>query len=349
MADAPPRRATVTRRMRERDGQGGTLDLEAIVADGVPTILKGAARDWPLVRAGLESAQGAADYLLRFYGGKPVVGYTGAPEIGGRFHYDADVKGMNFRSARVPLDAFLADIIAQREAARPPALYIGSTDLDGYFPGLRADNAFAPANGLFERHPPLASIWIGNRTIAAAHWDMANNAAVCVVGHRRFTLFPPEQVANLYPGPLAPTPGGQVVTMVDLAAPDLERFPRYAEAAAAGEVAELEPGDVLVYPALWWHQVEARDAFNVLVNFWWNAAPDFMDTPMTTLLHAMLALRDRPEHEKAAWRAMFDYYIFGDPARPAAHLPPAAHGPLAPLDDRMARQLRALVMGKLNR
>ena len=137
--------------------------------------------------------------------------------------------------------------------------------------------------------------------------------------------------------------------MVDLAAPDLDRFPRYAEAAAAGEVAELEPGDVLVYPALWWHQVEARDDFNVLVNCWWNAAPDFMDSPMTTLLHAMLALRDRPAHEKAAWRAMFDYYIFGDPAQPGAHLPPGARGPLAPLDATAARQLRALVMGKLNR
>jgi hypothetical protein len=102
---------------------------------------------------------------------------------------------------------------------------------------------------------------------------MSNNIAVCAVGHRRFTLFPPDQVANLYPGPLEPTPGGQVVSMVDFDAPDFDHHPRFRDALAAAQVAELEPGDVLVYPALWWHQVEALDPFNVLVNYWWNAAP----------------------------------------------------------------------------
>jgi hypothetical protein len=341
--------AEVTRRTRERDGRGVAPDLAAIVAEDVPTILKGAAHDWPLVQAGLESSENAMAYVRRFDAGRSVVGYTGDPAIRGRFHYNDDATGMNFRGGRVTLDAFLTQIAAHHGDADAPAFYIGSTDLDAYFPGFRTENDLGAAGDLFAQHPPLASIWIGNRTVAAGHWDMSNNAAVCAVGHRRFTLFPPDQVANLYPGPLAPTPGGQVVTMVDLAAPDLERYPRYVEAAAAGEVAELEPGDVLVYPALWWHQVEACDDFNVLVNYWWNAVPDFMDTPMTTLLHAMLALRDRPAHEKDAWRAMFDYYIFGDPARPAAHLPAAAQGPLAPLNERMARQLRALVMGKLNR
>ena len=140
---------------------------------------------------------------------------------------------------------------------------------------------------------------------------MSNNLACCMVGRRRFTLFPPDQIANLYPGPLEPTPGGQVVSMVDFRAPDFDRFPRFRDALDAAEVAELEPGDVLFYPAMWWHHVEALDPFNVMINYWWNASPAFMDTPMTTLLHALLSLRDRPEHEKAAWRALFDYYVFG--------------------------------------
>lgn len=349
MADAAPARIAVTRRTRERDGTGAAPDLAAIIAEGVPTILKGAARDWPLVRAGLESPECAVDYLLRFHGGQPVVGYTADPAARGRFHYNADATALNFRGERVAFDVFVARMLDQRGMPDAPALYIGSTDLDTFFPGFRADNELKPSGNLFAQHPPLASIWLGTRTVAAAHFDMSNNAACCAVGHRRFTLFPPEQVANLYPGPLAPTPGGQVVTMVDFGAPDLDLYPNFAEAAAAGEVAELEPGDLLVYPALWWHQVEALDDFNVLVNYWWNAAPDFLDTPMTTLLHAMLALRDRPEHEKAAWRAMFDYYIFGPPERPAAHLPAAARGPLAPLDAMGARQLRALIQRQLNR
>jgi len=67
------------------------------------------------------------------------------------------------------------------------------------------------------------------------------------------------------------------------------------------------------------------------------------------LLHAMLSLRDRPAHEKEAWRAIFDYYIFGPGERPAAHLPAPGRGPLASLDPVAARQLRALIQRQLNR
>ena len=178
---------------------------------------------------------------------------------------------------------------------------------------------------------------------------MSNNIACCAVGRRRFTLFPPDQISNLYPGPLEPTPGGQVVSMVDLRAPDLERYPRFANALAAAVVADLEPGDVLVYPALWWHNVEALDRFNVLINYWWNPSPRFMDTPMNTLLHALISLRDRPDTEKAAWREMFDYYVFGPADRAGAHLPEAARGVLGPLDASEARRLRATLLNRLNR
>jgi hypothetical protein len=140
-----------------------------------------------------------------------------------------------------------------------------------------------------------------------------------------------------------------VVSLVDFRAPDLTRFPDFPKAVAAAQVADLGPGDAVVYPALWWHHVEALDPFNVLVNYWWNDAPAFMDTPMNTLLHALLSLRDRPAAEKAAWRALFDYYVFDDAGRAAAHLPEAARGPLAPLDDIAARRLRGDLLRKLNR
>jgi hypothetical protein len=338
------------RAVRALDGApAGAVDLSALIDAGEPVILRGLTRDWPLVRAGLRSAEAVAQELRRFDAGHEVVAYVGAPSIGGRFHYDAAGTAMNFAAERMRLDAFLSRVLDARDAADAPALYLGSTDIDSWLPGLRGENDIAPADGTFERHPPLASIWIGNRTVAATHHDMSNNMAVCVAGRRRFTLFPPEQVANLYPGPLARMPGGQVVSMVDVAAPDLARFPRYADALAAAQVAELEPGDVLIYPALWWHNVEALASFNVLVNYWWNAAPAFLDTPMDALMHAMLSLRDRPDAEKEAWRAMFDYYVFGDAARPAAHLPAAAQGPLAPLDANAARQLRAYLLHRLNR
>jgi hypothetical protein len=324
---------------------------EALVAEDRPVLFKGAAADWPLVKAGLASADEAAALLVEGWAGQPVVVYRGAPEIEGRFAYTPAVDGFNFAASREPLDAVLNEILALRGRADAPAIYVGSTDLGIYFPGLAeaVPLDLAGVHPMLAEHPGLASVWLGNKTTATCHYDDTHNIAVCAVGRRRFTLFPPEQAANLYPGPLEPTPGGQVISMVDFAAPDLERHPRFAEALDAAQVAEMQPGDVLVYPAMWWHHVEALAEFNVLVNFWWNAVPGYVDSPQVTLLHAMLSLRGRPEGEKAAWKALFDYYVFGEAETARAHLPEHIHGALAPLDETLARRLRAQVTKRLQR
>ncbi|HSG33975.1 MAG TPA: cupin-like domain-containing protein, partial [Sphingomonadaceae bacterium] len=83
--------------------------------------------------------------------------------------------------------------------------------------------------------------------------------------------------------------------------------------------------------------------------YWWNPVPAFVDTPQTTLLHALLSLRDRPESEKRSWKALFDYYVFGPAGRAAEHLPDHAQGSLAPLDEPKARRLRAQLLNRLNR
>ncbi|PHR92801.1 MAG: cupin [Robiginitomaculum sp.] len=325
------------------------LPVDELIQAGVPVILKGVARDWPLVRHGLSSPKRAMDYLKSFYNGKPVIKFSGSPEIEGRFFYNEDVSGLNFTSERIPLDQFLDQVEANLENAHAPSFYVGSTDLNVYLPGLRDENDLALAEDVLEHHDPLVSIWLGNRTCASAHYDFSNNIAGCMVGRRRFTMFPPEQVHNLYPGPLEPTPGGQVVSMVDFKNPDFEKYPKFKEAIAAGQVADMEAGDMLFIPSMWWHQVESLASFNILINYWWNTAPSYIDTPQTTLLHALLSLRDRPEAEKQAWRELFEYYVFGPSTKAGAHLPEAARGNLGPMDEMKARRLRALLLNRLNR
>jgi hypothetical protein len=338
------------RRTRVIEGMdAATLPIAELIADGRPAILRGIARDLPLVTAGLQSPEAAVAWLGRFDVGRPVTAYVGDPAIGGRFGYTEELTALNFARERGGLNDYLDRILAGLHDVEAPAIYIGSTDIDLYLPGLREQAVLPFGDTEVIQHPPLVSIWIGNRTTARAHFDMSNNIAVTMVGHRRFTLFPPDQVANLYPGPLDLTPAGQVVSMVDFDAPDLERHPRFADALAAAEVAEMEPGDALIYPALWWHQVEALDPFNVMINYWWNTSPSFMDTPQNTLLHALLSLRDRPQHEKRGWQALFEYYIFGPADRAGAHLPEAARGSLGPIDELQARRLRAQLLNRLNR
>ena len=314
-----------------------------------PVVLKGLVSKWPLVNAGRQSSEDAIAYLNSFYNGKTVGTFYGEPDIEGRFFYNDDLTGLNFESRRSPLDEVLAGIQRHLDDERPPSVYVGSTTIDACLPGLRHDNDLLFNDEMFADTAPLASIWIGNRTLASAHYDAPNNMACCAVGHRRYTLFPPQQIWNLYPGPLDPTPGGQAVSMVDFANPDFGRYPRFRDALEAAQIVDLEPGDALFYPSMWWHQVEAFDPFNVMINYWWNTSPKFMGTPMNVLKHALLSLRDRPEHEKTAWKHVFDYYVFGSPERPREHLPEQAHGELGPIDELKARRLRAELLNKLNR
>jgi hypothetical protein len=331
-------------------GDLSMVDFRSLTEAGEPVLLKNLTGQWPVTQAASQSDQSAADYLLRFYAGHPVTVYKAAAEAAGKFFYNADGTGFNFVSGQLPLNQILNMVMPSQGAPSNEALYIGSTDLDHFFPGFGVENNLQlDPLGEYGR-PVMGSIWIGNQTVATAHFDISNNIACCVAGRRRFTLFPPDQIANLYPGPLEPTPAGQVVSMVDLFNPDLERFPGFAVAMENAQIAEMEPGDVLVYPAMWWHQVEALSPFNILVNYWWNAVPAHFDTPMNTLQHALLSLRDRPEYEKAAWRELFDYYVFGDPETPRRHLPGHMHGELAPMDDTaVARRLRAKLLNRLNR
>ena len=303
-----------------------------------PVVLRGFAADWPVVGAGREGGAAVAAYLKGFDNGAPVEAYVGPPEIGGRFFYSDAERAGNFERRPGAISAILDEILALGDQADPPAIYVGSTATPRVLPG------FAEAND----HDLLAvpvepRLWFGNATTAQTHYDMADNIAVVVAGRRRFTLFPPEQTANLYVGPLDFTLAGQPVSMVLLEAPDLDRYPRFAEAARHGLSAELEPGDAIYIPTAWWHHVRSLDRLNVLVNYWWRDMPPEVGTPFAVLLHGLLAVRHLPAPQRAAWRAIFDHYLFEANGDPAAHLPDDRKGVLGPLTPRLARNIRAFL------
>ena len=333
--------------MRELTGlRPDRLPLDDLLASAEPCVLRGLVSDWGITRVGLRSDHEAMDYIQSFYNGKTVSASYGGPEISGRLFYAEDFSKLNFDSKRAQLNDVLDQIKATLNDERPPTIYMGSTLIDGFLPGFRKDNdlGFA-AHGI----DPPPSIWIGNRTVASCHYDSPNNIACCVVGTRRFTLFPPEQVFNLYPGPLEPTPGGQAISLVDFAKPDFEKYPRFRAALAAGQFAEVGPGDAVFIPSMWWHHVQGLSAFNALVNYWWTSMPAYIPTPMNALYHAIWTMRDRPENEKRAWKQIFDYYVFGPAGLAGEHFPENARGVLGPITDDQARFIRAMLINKLNR
>jgi hypothetical protein len=308
-----------------------------------PVVMRGLVGDWPAVAAARAGDEAIVDYLVGCRPARPVQAIAARPEEKGRFFYNAELTGLNFIQGRGKLEDFLRDLLAARASERPPAMAVQSEIVPQVMP------AFAEAN----RMPLLAGvaprIWIGNRIHVAPHYDIKENLACCVAGRRRFTLFPPGQLANMYPGPFELTPAGTPVSMVDPAAPDLARYPKFAEAWATARQTELEPGDVLYIPYTWWHGVESLEPVSILVNYWWNEAPEGVAPPYDALLHAILAYRHLPPDDRAIWRMMLDHYVFDANGDPAEHLPEHARGIMGPASPGLFARLRGSLKEMLAR
>jgi hypothetical protein len=330
--------------IREVTGVDPRALPDEVLESGEPLVVRGLAAHWPIVRAARESAVSATAYLRRFYGGMKVTVLSAAPQFQGRFFYNEDLTGFNFRRGKILLDAVFSDLERASQEADPPAIYVGSTAIDELLPGFRAENDLN-----FGGRDPFAGIWMGNRTRIAAHFDLPTNLACVVAGRRRFTLFPPEELENLYVGPLEFTPAGQAISLVDFARPDFVRFPRFAEALKRARVVELAAGDAVLIPSLWWHHIEALDSFNVLVNYWWRRSPQYLDSPFGALMLTLMTVRDLPPEQRTAWQEIFRHYVFEAGADTAAHIPPAGRGALGPLDAEAARAVRAAILARLNR
>ncbi|MGB1382382.1 MAG: cupin-like domain-containing protein [Porticoccaceae bacterium] len=309
-----------------------------------PVVIRGLVTDWPLVKMGLKSAPDAGDYLKSFYQNIPVTASIGDPDIEGRIFYNKDFSGFNYQSIKADLGDLLDNIYNCAEQQKPPTFYMASTFVDRFFTGFCDQNPLD-----LNADNPLVSVWLGNRSRIAAHYDLPDNIACCAVGRRRFTLFPPDQLVNLYPGPIDWAPGGQPISLVDFKNPDYKQFPNFKYALESAQVTTLESGDGLYIPSMWWHHVEGLDALNILVNYWWRQSPNYMDTPANTLLYALMSIRDLPVEQKKIWRGMFDYYIFDADKDSHSHIPEQARGSLGLIDESLNRKIRSLLLKKINR
>ncbi len=297
---------------------------DEILPASVPVVLKDLVGDWPSVRAARESPRALVDYIRGFDRGKLIPLLEGPPSIRGRLFYGEDMAGLNFARTPAGLGETLERLLVQANDASPPAIFIEAMPADSFLPGFAAVH---PLPLVPEDSRPR--IWIGNTVTVQTHFDLFSNIACVVGGRRRFTLFPPDQVSNLYMGPVDFTPSGTPISMVPLHDPDFVRFPRFAEALHHAVQAQLTPGDALYIPYGWWHHVESLEPFNVLVNYWWNAAPN-MDSPYSALLLGALALRDLPAEQRDVWRHLFERFVFTDAEEALGHLPPEQRGLFGP-------------------
>jgi hypothetical protein len=315
---------------------------EQIYSSNVPVVLRDLVSDWTLVRKAKESTQSAVDYLKALYNKKPVNAFMALPEEDGRIFYNKSVDGFNFVQANVYLDEVLDKIQDIAELSDQPTYYIGSLEINQHLP------AFCEENSVELKHSNTRkSIWLGNQSRIAPHYDFPDNLACCVIGQRKFTLFPPEQHRNLYVGPLDFTPAGQPISMVDIKYPDLTAFPRFEQAMQVAQSTILHPGDAIFIPSMWWHSVESLSALNGLVNFWWRDTPAFMGDPFNALLHSMLSIRELPLNQRKAWQNLFNNYIFEPQDDMYDHLPENVKKAQKTLNAVTSRKVRAQLINKL--
>ncbi|SNS65593.1 cupin-like domain-containing protein [Sphingopyxis indica] len=312
---------------------------ERVMVPARPVLLRGAARNWPLLEGG---ANGVVDTLHRFDAGREAEIFVGQAAIEGRYYYDAALTGFNFVREELATREGLRRIAGSAAGPDGETLYMGSLPSERYFPGIER---LTPL--LFLPDTVLPRIWIGHASNVACHYDMMDNVACVAAGRRRFTLFPPSAIGDLYVGPIDRTLAGQPVGLAVDSAPGDPRYPRFETRRQDALVVELEAGDAIYIPKLWWHKVEALDALNILVNFWWDGFAAGPDRPWAAMLLAMIAIAERPEAERAAWRAWFDHYVFRPGGHPLAFLPEEQHGILGPLADGNYRRIRAAAMQML--
>jgi hypothetical protein len=300
----------------------------------MPVVLEDLVSDWPLVRAARESTAELARTIKALDAGRVLQVLEAPPQAGGRIFYRDDLAGFNFTRRPIAIGELLDRLLQLADETDAPALYLESLPASAYLPKLAAAHSMPLLDARVEPR-----VWIGNAVKVNTHFDLVYNIACVVGGRRRFTLFPPAQIANLYLAPLDFTPSGAPVSLAQLTQADFARFPRLAEALRHAQQAELGPGDALFIPYGWWHHVESLTPFNVLVNYWWNDAPNY-GAPHGALLHSVLAIRDLPADQRGVWESMFRELVFADPDHALAHLPPDKRGMLGPPSADRTRTIR---------
>ncbi|KAG9398658.1 hypothetical protein AC1031_014440 [Aphanomyces cochlioides] len=135
----------------------------------------------------------------------------------------------------------------------------------------------------------VANLWFGDgKSVGKLHFDPFENLMTMVAGRKEFILYDPSDNTRIYEGHIREAQydleGNQFIrrrlmestsmvnSPVDIQAPDLEMYPRFAEANAMRCV--VEEGDTIFVPSFWWHEVVSAPAKdeprNVAVNYWYK-------------------------------------------------------------------------------
>jgi hypothetical protein len=115
--------------------------------------------------------------------------------------------------------------------------------------------------------------WLGPKgKMVPLHRDRSDGLLGQVFGCKQVTLVSPEAGVAAYPMPANPL----LSQVLDPAAPDLTRYPAFAE--LARHQGTLNPGDMLYIPEGWWHSV-VYSSLAISINYWPASYLDPLPSP----------------------------------------------------------------------
>lgn len=212
-----------------------------------PVILEGVANHWPCMK------KWSVQYIQEIAGCRTV-----PVELGSRYTDE------EWSQRLMTVSEFISKYIL----GEPKDIgYLAQHQLFDQIPELKQDISVPDycCLGDGEDEDITINAWFGPPgTVSPLHQDPQQNFLAQVIGRKYIRLYSPRESEALYPHS---THLLHNTSQVDVESPDLERFPRFAEAPFLSCV--LCPGEVLFIPAKCWHYVRALD-LSFSVSFWWS-------------------------------------------------------------------------------
>jgi len=115
------------------------------------------------------------------------------------------------------------------------------------------------------------------------------------------------------------------------------------------QIAEVEPGDAVFIPNMWWHNVESLDQINLLVNYWWFEGARADASPFSALALALMAITPLSDSRREIWRHMFEHYVFRTDGDPVPYLPLDRRGMLGAINPHLENYMRTQIIRSLTR
>ncbi|MGQ7935487.1 cupin-like domain-containing protein [Paraburkholderia sp. D1E] len=217
-----------------------------------PAIITDALNDWPIADRWTPAYLAGVSKTQRV---------TLSTSSDGRYQFDSSDDGAKshaFDTAEIDFGTATARMLEEDAGDH---IYVMQQSIPDVLPEL-LDNLVVPEWIVAQR--PAINLWFGRRTTTQLHFDYSNNFFAQLYGSKQFTLFAPDESARLYPYHHGTATAH--ISYVDLNAPDLARYPEFANAAPLSFT--IHSGELLFMPAFWWHHVQAAEVA-VSVNFWW--------------------------------------------------------------------------------